>query len=98
MDMTACIPVIVALILKQNGYHITSLMSNRGESSYQKALYPLALALVVRNEKTTYKKSWSANLLVSNLTSDPCFKVKCCHHTKSSHIYLIIAWFWGFQM
>ena len=48
--------------------------------------------LLVRNEKTTLK-SWPTNhLQVSNLTFDPCFKVKFGHHTKKA-LYLPYYWF-----
>ena len=39
--------------------------------------------------KTTCEKVWPVNLLqVSDLTFDPCLKVKWCHHTKMT-IYLL---------
>ena len=59
-------------------------MGGGGGSSYQTDLIsPLSLVLGVRNGKTAYRKSWPENLLpVSNLTFDPCFKVKCGHRTK----------------
>ena len=39
---------------------------------------PLLLVIEVLNVKTTYRKSYAPNLLlVSDLTLDPSFKVKC---------------------
>ena len=61
---------------------------------YQKAVIsPFSLVPGVWNKKTTYWKSWSANLLkVSNLTFDPCFKVMQGHHAKRA-LYLPYNWF-----
>ena len=54
-------------VLKTHGHHVTCLMSNRG-SSYQKSLIsPLSL---VQNEKTSYKKSWPAKLLLASVKFD----------------------------
>ena len=47
------------------------------------------------NFKITCKKSWPMDLLqVSNLSFDPCFKVKWGHHTKMA-IYISSIGPWG---
>ena len=57
----------------------------------KRPISPLILLLEVWNVKTTCRKSWPGNhFQMLNLMFDPCFKVKCCRHTKTSSLLLVL--------
>ena len=91
MARKASLIVISAYFAKQNGRHITCLMSN-GVILLKGLISPLPLLLGVWDVKTIFRKSRPWNISqVLNLTFDPCFKVKWGHHTKTS-LYLHCYW------
>ena len=52
----------------------------------------LSLVIGVQNVKTNNRESLPANLLqLSDLTFDPCFKVKRDHYKKCPYISLVIG-------